>query len=737
MRLHAEKLNETPAQEIVNLKKLLLLPRRPSIFVNREKELERICTALRSFQVVQIRGLGGIGKSELAIEAAYRVKESFPDGVMWLFMPENTTDDILNALATAFEISVGQMPVEAKKIVIQKALSGNKALLVLDNVDDIKITREILDIVAACAVLITNRPHIKISSTVLINLNPLPRESAVELFELISGDELSEIEVELADDICERLGSFPLAIELAAKQVQIAHIDLKILLEQVEKTTFDAIEAKFINDRSVRASFFSTYQILAESDKELFSMLGVFSGRSFSLEAVQAISRKSDVETTLYRLIALSLVKGEDNRYSLHPLLKAFALEQLSSSGVYKQMAEYFAEYAKANSRNYVALEIERINILGALNWSFENNENKLVVELMEALVGRDSYHSFLAHHADWDGVIRLLEKAIKSSQCLSDDQRTARFNSSLGLFYYWLGNHDKARENHKVAQELFEKIGDTRGLVRAHWQLGYIEDDEDNYDIAEELYRNSLEMSIKFGHKDLTYTSRKLVGIAKYHRGHYEAAKRYIEQSLEEARANDDQAAISSTQRRLASVIRVQASLTSDKRRKLLLLEESRRLLSDCLRTEKFDRTIARILRQFGLLEQVAGNILDARKYFERSLEMFQKLNHKKGVATALYNLGTVLTQQNEIDNAEKLCLESLTLGRELNIHLGVALNLRQLGIIADERGNQQKAIEYLTEAANIFDQIKSPYLQATREKLEKIRSGQSRSNKNMWFHR
>src|SRR2546423_736785 len=156
--------------------KVVILPRRPEPFVNREVEIKQIGDALKSFSVVQLRALGGLGKTVLAIEVAHRLKEHFPDGVVHISSIDYPTlEDILNAIAKAFDIPIGQTPLPEKKVLIQKSFQSKRLLLVFDNVEQFEPVRDVvIDLLPDSAALITSRPPHLFPKATSIELGPLP-----------------------------------------------------------------------------------------------------------------------------------------------------------------------------------------------------------------------------------------------------------------------------------------------------------------------------------------------------------------------------------------------------------------------------------------------------------------------------------------------------------------------------------------------------------------------------------
>ncbi len=707
-----------------------VVPAVPSIFVGRESELERIRNYLRARHIVQIRGIGGMGKSTLALQAACGMKDFFSDGIVWLLAPEyETMELLLNGLARFFDIEIGSMSLDDKKAHVSRMLANRQALLILDNVEHTTLVQEIIALLPHFPIMITSRPQIKlVRAARWIDLGELYPQDAIDLFLEISARSVSGPERDTIADICLKLGYFPLAIVLAAKLFRYCYPDVKDLSRVVVKA-IDSVP-DYIDDRTVTAAFLATYQTLNEKGRLLFNSLGAFPGGSFSREAITYVAEsfeEEEVKSILHNeLIPLSLVRWEKGRYSLHPLLKAFACAHLSSVKPYESMARYFAEYASRNKVEFSLLEEEMANIFGAIDWSFEHHKYDLVVDMVNALATELDYFSFLFQRGYWNEAIQRLTQQVTAIRNTSSTSDIGPIHRCLGLFQYCLGNHSEAQEANDLASQEFEKKGDIANLIVVYWQAGYIEDDEDNYEKALDLYNKSLELASQ-AWKPYMHNSRKLVGVVKYHKGDYEGARVDMEQSLSEAEASNNKPDMATCQRRLAAVIRRQAVLACDEWEKNNLLERSRQLLNDCQQIETNKRSLARLGRQFGMLEQVAGNMDKAKAYFETSLETFRKIGDRKGIAAVLYNLGTILQEQHELEAARQLYLDSLEIGKTLNVRLGIALNVRQLALIEYKFGNIREAIRLKAEVMSILESIQSPYLEETRLMLSPVQADQA----------
>ncbi|MFQ6100141.1 MAG: tetratricopeptide repeat protein [Anaerolineae bacterium] len=709
-----------------------ILRQRPVNFVDRDAELKQISNALKSHRWLPFRktekgrrgmllcGMAGVGKTDLAIEAAYRLLDDFPDGVVWQFVGQSSVDDILNVIAAAFEIAVGGLMLPQKKIVIQKALTHRRALLIFDNAEQSVPISEVLDVVSTGAVIVTSRSALRLAGVQRVDVAELPLEGAVELFAQTVGRDLDDTERRLAEEVCERVGRLPLAVVLASSQAEILRVDLSRLLQRIDQAMLNALRLEINGNRSVRAAFQSTYETLSAEDQRAFALLSVFSEQGFSLDAVQAVNTDPQAEDRLMRLIALSLVKPLGSaRYVLHPLLKCFAQEKLEDPDAYHRMANYYVDLARLHQRDFDVLELERPNILIVLDWTHQAEQWHLLVGLTEALLGFNAYYGFLAQRGYWEEGVELIQRALVAAEKLDDAALEARFSADLGLFYYWQGKNDDARSCYQTALAKFETLGQTRRVIQILHRLGYIEDDEDNYSRARELYERSLAFSEELGKPDLISLSRHLVGVVAYHEGACDEARRCLEQTLREELARGDVAAIARTQRRLAAVARMQGHY-APRVEKDRYFDEARRLLGEVLKAETNQRSRARALRQLGMVAQEEENLNKAFAYFRQSLELFEKLGNRKGISSVKYNLSSVAFERGDYGQAEQLCQESLRMARELKCRYGEALTLRLLARLAFKKGDRTQARDLLLQAIYVLEAIQSPHIQEFRALLD-----------------
>lgn len=497
--------------------------------------------------------------------------------------------------------------------------------------------RDILDAAASCAVLITSRHHLALTLDVVIDLEALSRKDAVDLFRSrCQPHQLDETAMPVAADICATLGDLPLAIDLAAKLVatgRVARLDK--LLGRLKKAALQVLQ---LEDQSVRASFNVSYDALKPESQQLFASLGLFAGDSFSIEAVEAASGQQDVENRLGDLIAFSLVKRvyvetSDERFGLHPLLKEFASEKLDIrtdvQAILRRVAEYFLHYAQQHTDNYDSLELERENVLRAMDWCYENEEWSMVLAYEDALV-QDGLRGFLSVRGYWDEQELRLNQALEASHKLSDRESEAESIHTLGMTFMHRGNWNRAQEYYQRGLEIWELLDHQRGIAATLHEMGRIVGRRGQYDKAREYFQHSLRIKEQVGdQRDLAATLECLGGIAS-EQGHYEEAQLYYHRALDMVKQEGDQLQTTVILADMGGLARLQGRYEEA----LNLYERSLSIAQELGSKE----WIAVNLHEMGLIRAIQGHCEEAQCYYQQSLEITQELGDQPSIAATLY---------------------------------------------------------------------------------------------------
>ena len=327
------------------------LPSYHTLFTGRTYELQALVEALAGSQarLQTIVGLGGSGKTRLAVEAARTRLDQFPGGVY--FVPLAPIQDV-GGLETAVARTLGLYLTAADNINerLQNFFNGKRALLILDNFEQLQggaqWVNDLLDATQQLYIIVTSRSSLNISAEWVRQLGGIDfplhagvadvlSYGAIQLFvdrvRRVRIDFVLETEKATVVEICRLVRGMPLAIELAAawaKTLPCSQIALEIRRNvDFLATTLQDIDPRH---RSLRAVFDASWQMLADDEKQALQRLSVFRG-GFSLAAAEQVAGASPL--LLAKLIDKSLLNYHlDGQYEMHELLRQYVAEQLSRS---------------------------------------------------------------------------------------------------------------------------------------------------------------------------------------------------------------------------------------------------------------------------------------------------------------------------------------------------------------------------------------------------------------------
>jgi predicted ATPase/class 3 adenylate cyclase len=315
-----------------------------------------------SGQLVTVTGIGGMGKTRLALAVGHELLDDFPGGV-FLIRLAGVRDEQSIAPMIAQAVGVtGQSDRSLVRVLAQR-LAEQPTLIILDNFEQLTsgagVLTELLGRGAALRMLVTSQVPLRLGAERIVSLGPLAPSDGVSLFIerarqvvpnfVADGDERATI-----DEICDRLDQMPLAIELAAARVgslspQVLARRLDRPLGLLTRGATDAPERQ----RSLRATIEWTHALLDPAAQALFARLGAFAG-SVPLTAVEAIAEPgSDPTETLDRLedlLEFSFVRRREDRrlgvrFLVPQALRDYAAEELVERGEEDEVRRLHAEY--------------------------------------------------------------------------------------------------------------------------------------------------------------------------------------------------------------------------------------------------------------------------------------------------------------------------------------------------------------------------------------------------------
>ncbi len=408
------------------------LPAQLSSFIGRQAEVARAASALKESHVVTITGVGGVGKTRLAIQVAAELLPGFRDGA-WLVELAGVRDPEAVVEAVAAVLHMTNRSAQSLEDSLIDALAQKQLLLVLDNCEHVlsTVARLVGRIERSCpnvAVLATSREGIAVEGEQIIALPPLESgEPGQELERLIHTDAVrlfverarnvkADFAVTANNDravveVCQRLDGVPLAIELAAARVIV--LSPNELLQRLDRR-FQVLaggrRGAVERHATLRAAIDWSYELLDPSEQRLLARMAVFTG-GCSLEAIEEVCSgdpvdRNEVMDLVTNLVARSLVVAEDRsmgtRFRLLETIRQYAEERLAEGGetaaLLKRHAQFYGDLSARIAEHFYGpdqlisarlMNIERDNIRSALANAIDTDNAALAVPLVTNLPNR------------------------------------------------------------------------------------------------------------------------------------------------------------------------------------------------------------------------------------------------------------------------------------------------------------------------------------------------------------
>jgi predicted ATPase len=378
-------------------------------FVGRESEVAELQAAMKAHRLVTLTGVGGVGKTRLALEVAARLADEFPDGV-WFFELAAVTDPAAVPDAVAAVLGITQQPGKTVTESVASALEGRLRLLVIDNCEHVldaaaDLIEAILTHSATVRVLATSREGLGVTDE---HLWPVPsldvdagiNSAAVFLFieraqavsprfSVINADEAAAVV-----EICRRLDGIPLAIELAASRMaSMTAIEVRDRLDQRFRLLVGSRRG-LSRHHTLRHAVAWSYDLLDDTEKALLERCSVFAG-GFDLHSACAITGSDDDFATLDLLDALvrkSLLVADRSagrtRFSMLETIRQFAEEQLVARGEASEIRAAHSRYFAGREADIMALwdsprqreaydwfTLELANLRTAFRWAADQGD--------------------------------------------------------------------------------------------------------------------------------------------------------------------------------------------------------------------------------------------------------------------------------------------------------------------------------------------------------------------------
>ncbi|MFI5754888.1 BTAD domain-containing putative transcriptional regulator [Streptomyces sp. NPDC051569] len=319
------------------------LPYDLSDFTGRDRELKELLACAeqageRGTRVVAIDGMGGCGKTSLAVRAAHRLSAAYPDGQLHLDLrgytpgeqpvtPTAALDSLLRALGTPGD----RVPEDAagRTALWRATLVGKRLLILLDNAADVAGIRPLLPTTPGCLVLVTSRARlVDLDGAEWISIDVMPPEESATLMAETLGARRVAAEPEAAAELARLCGHLPLALRIATARLRNRpRWTLQYLADRLRDET-RRLDELSSGERSVAATLRLSYQALDEECRTAFRILALHPGGDIDVHSAAALlgAGTRDAEDILELLLDVHLVQQpEIGLYTFHDLVRSFA----------------------------------------------------------------------------------------------------------------------------------------------------------------------------------------------------------------------------------------------------------------------------------------------------------------------------------------------------------------------------------------------------------------------------
>jgi len=703
-------------------------------FVGRLREMDEIRQLLTRHRLVTLTGIGGCGKTRLALQVAAEHAESFQHGVWLIDLYSITTGDlILPTVVTTLQVR--EQPGRTLEATLVDFLREKQLLLILDNCEHLLdacagVAHTLLRHAPKLRILATSREPLRIQGEQRYDVPPLelPDLTAVPSSAQLTASEAVQLFVERAvlgqhrfaltdrnaqavAQIVARLDGIPLAIELAAAKVKL------LSTAQIAERLHDRFgllaggsHTALGRQQTLRAMMDWSYELLLESERTLLRRLSVFAG-GFTLEAAEAIVPgaevgRQDVLDFLSRLVDKSLVVADamrgGRRYRLLDTVREYAKERLMAAGeaglFHNAHRDWFLALAQQaepspDEPNEVWLdrfEADHDNLRAAIEYSMATNDAEVALRLGTAL------WRFWHVRGHWTEGRQRLEAALSVATRAPPDLRAKALHAA-GMLARRQGDYERATALSEESLNLQKTLGDAHGIATSLTTLGNIAYVQANYTSAWELHEESLRYGREAENKHAIAASLHNLALVADHLGDYQRATTLCRESLEVFRQAGDKQGCASA----LHLLGVLASDQADYAAARAFAEESL-----AIHRELGDKMgVAAALGNLGLIARENGDYETARAFYEESLSIRRELGEKLGIAAVLSGLGVVAFRQTELARASAYFKESLAMRKTLGDKAGIAESLEGLAMVGADRF---RAVMILAAAASLRGAIR-----------------------------
>lgn len=712
------------------------LPAPSTSFIGRETELAIIRHYLENpaCRLITIVGLGGIGKTRLALRAAAAMHR-FTHGVC--FIPLASTHSppaIISTMADALNFAYHNR--SDLKTQLFNFLGPKNMLLIMDNfdhlIDGAELLVELLEQAPQLKIMVTSRERLGLPAEWILDLQGLSypghdqsrnleNYSAIQLFlhrarQVRADFWLTFLDKPAVARICQLVEGLPLAIELAAAWTRTFSCQ-DIALEIEKNYIFLTASLPNIAKRhqSLRAVFEHSWQFLSEAEQQALRRLSIFR-KGFSRGSAEQVAGASPV--LLSALVDKSLLRWTSTeRYEMHELLRQYSAEKLAETPREKEKVQdrhcqYFAaflrdqeiQFKKGEQQTAVArigAEIDNIRI--GWQWAVSHLWTKEIEQYLEGLFLfyniRSRFHEGETLFREASLVVRRAAEAPHRDSNKEIGKQLGQILARQGLLAASLGKYEEARV---IMQESLALLDEPDIRLQIPQTLNYLGATAlmlGEHLTAKRLCQESLMIAKAAADWWKEGTALEYLSLIAMSLGEYLEAQELAQQSLTIFRRFDYRSGIACALNMLGITARVRGEYTEAKQ----LCQESLQIAREI--DDRWQEALA--LEYLAKIALSLGEYAEAKALAQESLDIFKNFGYNSGTLIALNLLGKVKRRLGQYAEAQQLHEQVLQNCQELNYRPGIAFASYQLGYLAYLQGNYPEAKRQLNQGLEISEKL------------------------------
>ncbi|HEY2795070.1 MAG TPA: BTAD domain-containing putative transcriptional regulator [Micromonosporaceae bacterium] len=600
-------------------------------------------------RIAVVTGMGGIGKTSLALSVAHQIKDSFPDGQLYVDLngfgvgrPVKPLEG-LRSMLTALGISGVPTQLDAAASMFRTAVAGRRMLLVLDNAADAAQVRPLLPGSAGHAVLVSSRDTLRglavSHGARIVTLDPMSDAESRRVLATRAGAALDALDPGAVDALIRACAGLPLALSLVAAHLASGGSSAEATLAELRHDGFDAL-CGADEQTDLRTVFFWSYRRLDPDAARLLRVVACAPGPHIEVAAVASVlgADAATVRPALHALRDAHLVTMSGDRLRCHDLIRAYAIEisrtlpacDDAAGALLRLVAYYLGMLERVDAGTWVNTWVDALvaAVPAAADAGLARRAHRLAIALCGHL-------QRLGRYADQESTQLV---ALRAAESLDDPAACAEAHRGAARAYAYLDRRADATAHLAAAQMLFEAADDVCGQARTRQNMAWLAGTAGDNDAALGHAETAVDLFKRLGDEVAEGVARNAAGWYLAQLGRYPEAESQCVEALAMLRRYGDVLGEASTQDSLGYI----RHRLGDHSAAVRAYEESVRLS----RSRDDRPALARSLRRLGETQLAAGQSALTRRVWREAYTILESISQPEAadIARKLAELDTTV---------------------------------------------------------------------------------------------